>query len=403
MKNVAPEARLRDVLLACCSAHAIQDGLVALQFVLLPILAQVFGLSYAQVGLLRGLSAAVMAAMEVPSGILAERVGERLLLVFGLVAAGGGYLAVALADGFGAIAISFAVAGLGAGFQHSLSSAVIVNHTDDKQGRRALGAYNGSGDTGKLAFTAVFSAAIGAGLAWDLVLMSLSLASLASAGLVLFWLRNIRPPVAAGPATLGQGEGSRWGILDPRRFSGFGVIVFLDSTIQAMFLTFLPFVLMARGAAPEVAAGAVVLALVGGMAGKFACGFLAARIGDRLAFIVMQVFTVAGIAVLAFAPVTLTLLALPAIGLAVQGSSTVTYGAVGEFVEERRRARGYALVYTLANGASVTGPLVFGLVADNAGFDAAMALLAVLVVLTLLPVGVLSSGRNRGMTAAERG
>ena len=36
-------------LAACCGAHAIQDGLLATLYVLLPVLAQAFGLSYSQV------------------------------------------------------------------------------------------------------------------------------------------------------------------------------------------------------------------------------------------------------------------------------------------------------------------------------------------------------------------
>ena len=403
VNSVPSEPRLRDVLLACCSAHAMQDGLVALQFVLLPILAQIFNLTYAQVGLLRGLSAAIMSAMEVPSGMLAERTGERILLAFGLLAAGVGYLTVAFASGFGVIAIGFAVAGLGAGFQHSLSSAVLVNHLNGKQSRRALGTYNAAGDAGKLTFTGLFSAALGAGFAWDAVLAALAVITALSAALVAYWLRATQ--ISAGhvnSSTAPQTTG-RWGILHAGRFTAFGVIVFVDSTIQAMFLTFLAFILISKGAAPEVATGAVVLALVGGMVGKFACGFLAARLGDRATFVTMQMLTLAGFGMLAFAPVALTLLALPVIGLAVQGSSTVTYGAVGEFVDKRRRARGYALVYTLANGASVSGPFAFGLVADSAGFDVAMMMMAALVAVTLLPITVLSARRSSAeMAARER-
>ena len=70
----------RATLFVCCGAHIIQDGLVALQYVLLPILAQALGLNYAQVGLLRALSNSAMSLLELPSGILAERYGERRLL-----------------------------------------------------------------------------------------------------------------------------------------------------------------------------------------------------------------------------------------------------------------------------------------------------------------------------------
>ena len=129
---MSPEFRsdnnpLRKTLFICCGAHIIQDGLVALQYVFLPILAQIFGLSYAQVGLLRAISNSAMSVLEIPSGILAERVGERQLLIIGLVGAGIGYLGVAVSSTFLLIALFFLITGAGAGFQHSLTSAIIVH------------------------------------------------------------------------------------------------------------------------------------------------------------------------------------------------------------------------------------------------------------------------------------
>ena len=53
--NQNQAAKPRNVLTVSCGAHIIQDGLVALQYVLLPLLAQTLGLSYAQVGFLRAL------------------------------------------------------------------------------------------------------------------------------------------------------------------------------------------------------------------------------------------------------------------------------------------------------------------------------------------------------------
>ena len=78
-------SRKSKVLLAGSGAHLIQDGLVALQYVLLPILAQAFGLNYTQVGLLRAISHTAMMGLELPSSLLARSLGNLQLLVFGLV------------------------------------------------------------------------------------------------------------------------------------------------------------------------------------------------------------------------------------------------------------------------------------------------------------------------------
>ena len=91
--------RRRFTLIASCAVHGVQDGLSAALYVILPTLAEVFGLSYAQVGVIRAVKNSAMALFELPSGMLSERLGERTLLVFGLFCAGCGYLALSAAPG----------------------------------------------------------------------------------------------------------------------------------------------------------------------------------------------------------------------------------------------------------------------------------------------------------------
>ena len=157
--------RRRLTLAASCAVHGVQDGLSAALYVILPTLAEVFGLSYAQVGVIRAVKNSAMALFELPSGMLSERLGERALLVFGLFCAGCGYLALATAPGVVVVAVSLFIAGFGAAFQHALSSAIIANTFRGAGMRTALGTYNSAGDIGKLAFTAFYSLAIGMGIA----------------------------------------------------------------------------------------------------------------------------------------------------------------------------------------------------------------------------------------------
>ena len=134
---------------------------------------------------------------------------------------------------------------------------------------------------------------------------------------------------------------------------------------------------------------AVVLALSGGMVGKFCSGYLAVRFGDLSAFRILQLLTVTGILLLTVLPVVPTLMLLPFIGLAVQGSSTVTYGSVSDFIHRDRQSRGYALIYTLSSLSAVVGPLVFGGLADVFGLDLSLILLALLTSLTFFTSRVL--------------
>ena len=393
------DARVPPVLIGSCGAHLVQDGLVALQYVLLPILAQVFGLNYSQVGLLRAVSNSAMTLLEIPAGVLAERFSEMRLLIFGLLCAGLGYLWVAHAANFYLILMGFLIAGSGAAFQHSLASALISKSFDDAGRRRALGIYNAFGDVGKLAFTGVFSLAIGVGVAWNIVVTVLCVVTLSFALIMIFLLRRqVAVPVAEVTKQSSASADGKWGIKHPRRFSWLCFTVFLDTLAQSVFLTFIAFLLLEKGAGDALSSLGVVLALSGGMVGKLVSGYLAVRYGDRNAFRILQLITIAGLILLAMLPALPILLLLPLVGVAVQGSTTVTYGALADFIQRDRQSRGFAIIYTLSSLSAVVGPVAFGGLADFYGVELSMVILAALTTLTLLSGKVLRKSVAFGTT-----
>ena len=162
--------RRKNVLISCCGAHVIQDGLSSTLYVLLPVLAQTFGLSYSQVGILRALNNGAMALLEMSSGVLSERFGERNLLAFGLVCSGVGYVVMALSSSLWALGACLLIVGIGGAFQHALSSSTVSEAFESDGRRSALGLYNSSGDAGKLIFTGLFSLLAWLGFAWQSVI-----------------------------------------------------------------------------------------------------------------------------------------------------------------------------------------------------------------------------------------
>jgi len=82
-------------------------------------------------------------------------------------------------------------------------------------------------------------------------------------------------------------------------------------------------------------------------------------------------------------PAVPLLLLLPLIGVFIQGSSTVCYGAVADFVDDSRQSRGYSLMYTAGSLATVAGPFALGTVADHAGLATLLWVLAALTACTL--------------------
>ena len=372
-------------LAACCGVHGVQDGLSAALYVILPTLAQVFGLSYSQVGFIRAVNNSAMALFELPSGMLSERLGERSLLVFGLFCAGCGYLSLSVAPGLVVIVLSLFVAGFGAAFQHALSSSIISNSFQGAGSRTALGAYNSAGDIGKLAFTAFFSLAIGVGIAWQGVVAGFGSMALLGAAILFFILRRLH--VGGRTSTDAQtrldSASTGWGIRDPRGFSALAVIVFLDIAVQSGFLTFLAFLMIEKQVPASLSAFAVVLTLAGGILGKFGCGLLAERIGVRRSLVVTECLTAAGIIAILLSPTLIAFVLLPVLGLVLQGSSSITYATVSDLVRANRRSRGFAAIYSIASAASITGPIVFGIIGDRFGLAPAMLTMAVVVLLPL--------------------
>ena len=149
------------------------------------------------------------------------------------------------------------------------------------------------------------------------------------------------------------------------------------------FLTYLPFLLRAKGAGvPEIGI-ALTLVFAGGAAGKLVCGFLGARLGMLTTVILTEGATAAGILALIPLPFGTALGLLPIIGVALNGTSSVLYGTVPELVPAPRRETAFGVFYTGTIGAGALSPAVYGVFGDAVGLTAVMFAIALAVLLTL--------------------
>ena len=376
----------KTTLITSCTAHGIQDGLSAAIYVLLPILAQTFGLSYGQVGLFKGVKSLAQSLLEVSSGLACERFGERYVLVFGLIMSGLGYMMLSFANIPNIMLLCFIILGIGGAYHHAPSSALVSRVFSVDIRRRALGFYNSSGDAGKLVFTALFSLALILTISWQTVAFSYGVMSLGVAIAVYWGFKKSGIGGLTDYAEKNRVSGKLgWGILNRPRFSALLTTVLLDSMVQSGVLTFVAFVMIAKGVPVYVATFAAVLVLSGGMFGKAVCGFLADRIGVRPAFAVLQGLTALGLILLIYAPGTTAYILLPFLGVALQGTTSITYVIVNDLIHPERIARGYSMIYTASSVASVVGPLGFGHVGDQYGIETAVLGMATIAILAILP------------------
>jgi len=375
--------RARAVLGTACGTHFVHDGFADILYVLFPVWAREFGLSFAQVGLMRTAYSGAMAAFQIPAGLLAERWGEARLLAAGTAATALGFIAAGFAGGYIALLGCLLAAGLGSGVQHPLSSTLVSNTYEDGRRRVALGTYNFSGDLGKVAVPAAVAFAV-PWLGWRGAVEGFAAIGLAAAVVVLLALTNLKVGHAPVPAEdSGRTAGSDWGIRDLRGFQALSLIQVIDSSTRTGLLTFLPFLLIAKGSSVRAVGFALMLIFAGGAAGKFACGVLAERLGVIRTVIITEAATGAGILLLLALPLSPSLVLLPALGIALNGTSSVLYGTVADLVASDRRARSYAVFYTLGIGASALSPSIYGIVSDWGGVPLALAIVGSVVFLTL--------------------
>lgn len=377
-----PPSRPRRALTTCCAAHVLHDGLSDLTYVLLPLLAQTFGLSLAQVGMIRAAHRTAMAAFQIPAGLIAERFGERNLLALGTLIAGAAFTGLGYASGFWMILTALFFAGLGSAVQHPLCSTIISRAFPEAGRRAALGTYNLFGDVGKFIFGGLLSLLLMFGVSWQGPVLAYGIVGILISGAIFLWLTGAAGATPAAHKSAPARQGG-WGIRNRRGFTALCLIEIIDSSTRSGFLTLIAFLLIDKGLSTGWAAASVPLILVGGMAGKLACGLLAERVGIIRTIIITEVATGIGILTAVAAPGYSVLLLLPLLGVALQGTSSVLYATIGDLVETDRLPRAFGLFYTLGSACGIAAPLGYGLFGDHFGVHNAIAAMGIAILLTL--------------------
>jgi MFS transporter, FSR family, fosmidomycin resistance protein len=384
--------RPRSVLATAGAMHFVHDGFSEILYVLLPVWAAEFRLSLWQVGFIRTAYTGGMAAFQIPAGLLAERFGERRLLMLGTLVTACAFIAVAaVAGSFLPLLVLLTLAGLGSGVQHPLSSSVVAKAYEDGPRRAALGTYNFAGDIGKVSSAALIGL-VAAFAGWRVAATGYGAVGIAAAVVLVIVLASLdagsAPERARATADAVAAVPGGWGIRDPRGFQALSAIGMIDNSTRSGLLTFLPFVLIAKGMSVAGVGGALALVFAGGAMGKFVCGVVAERVGIIRTVVLTEAATSVAIVAILAAPLPVAMLLLVPLGVALNGTSSVLYATVADLVTAERRSRAYGLYYTLTIAASAVGPTIYGFVGDAVGAATTLSLIAV-VVLTTIPLCLL--------------
>ncbi len=378
----------RRTLAGACLAHVLHDGYSDLIYVLLPVWQREFGLDYAALALVRSFYTGALAGLQMPATRIAQRFGLRAVLLVGTLLSAAGYALAGLSGGLVGLCAALLLGGAGSSTQHPIASAAI-SRSYGKAARGPLGTYNFAGDIGKASVpplvTFLMTLTSWRGALWLVAALG------ALVALLVGWLlpegRRSDPPPKT-PAAKQEGQVSR----GKRGFVLLVAIGMLDNAARPAFLIYLPFLLTGKGAALTTVGLAFSLVFVGGAFGKAVCGRLGSRIGVTGTVIATEAGTAAAIVAVVLLPLAPALCLLPALGVMLNGTSSVLYGTVPELAPGGRVERAFAIFYTCTlGGSAVATPLVYGRLGDfvgpvwATGAAAATALGVVPLVLLLAP------------------
>ena len=231
-----------------------------------------------------------------------------------------------------------------------------------KNARGPLGIYNFAGDLGKATLPAATSVVL-MFMPWRDALWIVSALGVAVAAGVAFFLPTIARPSPKAGKTYDIAHAGRGG------FALLFLIGVLDSGVRMGLLTFLPFLLKAKGASLSTIGLALALVFIGGAAGKFTCGWLGARFGVLWTVLATEGGTAACIVAVVVSPLAISLPLLPLLGIMLNGTSSVLYGTVPELAPAHRTERAFALFYTGTIGSGALAPVIFGILGDKLGLN----------------------------------
>ena len=375
------------VLLAAAALHACNDAFFYVLYPLLPFIAAELGLSYTEVGLVNAAFAGSSGLLQLPAGLLGQRWGEYALLVWGngWVAAGLG--AMAAAASFPLLLGMAVLAGLGGNLQHPLAASLVARAYAGRRRGLAIGTLNFAGDLGKLAAPGLVTV-IAPGFGWRATLVGLGLFGVLFSAVVGLARKWVRPPIALSMrATSTDRSGRAPGL--PRSFWFLNAVGMLDATTRTAALTFLPFVLAARGMGVGEIGLLFGVTFAGGALGKLLCGPLGDRFGGFAVVLATETTTALALCGLAWGPLGASLALAVTLGFGLNGTSSVLYAAVAAFVPHTSHGVGYGVYYTTTQCAAAVAALGYGLLADHLGLDwtfAAMAALTFAVVPLATPI-----------------
>ncbi len=344
---------------------------------LAPFFRDTLGISRGEVGSLIAVFYFTATLAAVPAGIFVDRLGARPLLILCLFLEGIPYGAMSFAESFVTIGICSALSGIGYGFINQVSTKGIMNWFAPAQRGTAMGIKQ-SGVTFGAAGVAWLLPLLAVAYSWQIGVGVVGL-SMFSMALISFLFYREHPPdagVAAPRISEDQGGPSLRAVLSQPTLLALMLTVPFLAFSNGCAVSFLVLYLKEQVQLPvELAGQCMTASMIAAAVGRVSWGMMSDRLfaGDRLQPVII-VSVLGAVSALGTALLTpssaLGLIFFWSIllGFSLSGWNGLVMVLSAELGGRQRAASVVSVVITVLGMGFLSGTLVFGIVADHAGY-----------------------------------
>jgi predicted MFS family arabinose efflux permease len=376
-------------------AHGVSHFFHLLLPPLFPWLMEEFGLSFTAIGGTMTLFFVVSGIGQAAAGFFVDRFGAFRVLAAGITCFALASITLHFADGYAALMLTAALAGLGNSVFHPADFTVLNRHVSQARLGHAFSVHGLSGNLGWAA-APVFFTGIAASAGWRQAALGGTVVALVSLAL-LFWRRDaIADPAHADHKTKGAHVPTLSFLSVPAVWLCFLFFFLITAAFGAIQNFATPILQALYGLSLATAASALSVYLLGGAAGITLGGFLAQK-GEHQYLIAGALGLAALFALLLAAQVLPVWAILPLMGcigfctgiagpsrdLLVRRAATARFG-------QSAFGRIYGFVYSGLDLGLALAPLLFGGFMDTGRFSSVLigiAILQALAIFTALRVG----------------
>jgi len=345
---------------------------------LLPLIREDFQLTYTQMGLIATSFYLTYALVQVPSGILADKIDRRWIIVPGIICFSIGTFLTGFAGSFGQIILFQSLTGLGAGVYFAAGVSLVASYFQREERGKVLGIHDSAAPVGSILGPA-FAGLLAITINWRMPFFACLIPGLAVAALFGILVRD---PTANKNAVKELKTSGARDVLK-RSFLTLLLVYIVGDICYCGAITFIPTYLVEESKISFGTTGMLTSALfIAGFFGMLVLGGASDKFGRN------TVITASLLSAAIFTSVTVmitvpSLLALVLIcfGFSLYGYFPVMSALLADLISEDKRGTVFGAVNAVGTAVGAITPALVGYIIDTAGWKLAFLCLSAIVML----------------------